>query len=126
MEKDAVLEFYPEILLHVFPKSTKQELHQNNRSVTIPSQNSLKMYTTARFFKRKYHKNLSSTLKDIKFKRIILIKKFTGLKRFRRGIKLKIRSLPSLVLDGFFLCQIIIVSKKELDNIFREILETSK
>ena len=126
MKDDAILEFYPEILLHVFPKSVPFQNRQKNRSMIVPSRNSLKMYTTARFFKRKFNKNMPKTLKNIKFRRVILIKKFTGLKRFRRGIKLKIRSMPSLVLDNFFLCQIIIVSKKEIDNIFKEILVKDK
>ena len=115
MEENAVLEFYPEILLYVFPKSVLFQNRQKNRTMMLPSHYSLKMYTTARFFKRKYNKNMPRTSKNEKFRRVILVKKFTGLKRFRRGIKLKIRSLPSLVLDNFLLCQIIIISKKEME-----------
>lgn len=126
MEEDVILEYYPEILMYIFPKSVPFQNRQKTRTMVIPSLDSLRMYTTARFFKRKYNNNMLRTSKTDKFRRVILVKKFAGLKRFRRGIKLKIRNLPCLVLDRFFLCQIIIVSKKELDNIFKEILATSK
>ncbi len=121
MVKNTILEFYPEMTLHISHSTGNDTKY---RPVVYPSNESLRMYSFARFIKRRFASDNSILKLSDKNERknILLIKKFTNLKKYRFGKKLQLRRLPALVLDRRLLCEISITPKKELLGLVEEFL----
>ena len=119
MEKTVSIEYYPELIYHITDNSKKRSV---SKLKIYPSQKSLKMYSVARFIKRKvrsYNSNFNSKKSE---KNIILVKKFTNLKKYRFGKKIELHTFPALVLDHKFLCEIKIIPKNEYAKIVEEFM----
>lgn len=62
-------------------------------------------------------------LREKSLMNIDLVKKFTGLKSYRKGKKYRFRILPTITIDHKLLCNGRVRLKKELESIVKEILK---
>jgi hypothetical protein len=119
MSQKILIEFFPEVVLHSVESS------QNNsrqKVMVYQSKDSLRMLTFTRYIKRKFTISASYTIAGTKGTNIILIKRYTHLKGYRYGKKVRVRTIPALVLNGKLLWEGEVLPKRELEIIVKEIL----
>ena len=117
--KKVRLEFYPD-LEHLIAKNHFTD--ECKHVVVTPSTESLRLFVPARFGKRRimHHKTTSAQVNNVN---VSLIRKYTGLKFFRRGRKFGALTLPLVTLDRKLIHQGRIVNRKEILKLFDEIFK---
>ena len=113
------LEFYPD-LEHLIAKN---KLTTDSKVIVVyPSEESLRLFVTARFSKRRImcYKTTSAQVKNTN---ILFIRKYTGLKSFRRGKKFGARTLPMVIFDRKLIQHGRIVNRKDIIKLFDEIFK---
>ena len=116
MQNKIIIEFFPELELHI-PKSHSGDNFL--KPMVVQSKNSFRMYILAQLIRSKYNNKLNQELSSVIKPHIIVVKKYTNYKTYRLGKKLGIKRLPALVLNGIILCQ----GKTPLDQELNEIVE---
>ena len=116
MVRTVRLEFYPD-LEHLIAENYLT--YDPKRIVVYPSAASLRLFKTTRFGKRRniFYK---TTLIQEKNVDIIIIRKYTGIKSFRRGKKFSARTLPMVTLDRKLIHQGRIINRKEIVTLLDE------
>jgi hypothetical protein len=118
MVKKIKLEFFPE-LEHLISEKNGDVKHK--QIVVHPTINSLRLYINSRLVKRKimWTRSTSTQIENVI---ISFVRKYTGIKSFRRGKKFGARSLPMVTLAGKLIQQGGILNKKEIVKTFDEVI----
>jgi hypothetical protein len=119
MREKILLEFFPELEFQI-PSSPGGSCCL--KPTVAQSKRSLRMYIQAQHIRSKFRNHVELKIPSKTKSKIILVKKYTNYKAYRRGKKLGVMRLPALALNGRILCQGTVLTERELDDLVGEIM----
>jgi hypothetical protein len=115
-----IIEFYPELNIKSTSPVTKDSIVS---FMIVPSRRSLILYSKVRSNKRIILNIFTKMKQNTNKSQLVLIKRFTGLKRYRMGAKMRIRGIPAVIFDKKLITEGNAIRTKEMNEIMQEILK---